>query len=166
MGIIDSFFKRIKAMRRQRSKASAIPARLPDVDEAPSDQQPMLVAFAQSTGLERKHNEDALLVMVHNSAGEESMADFALFVVADGMGGHRSGEIASAIAARTFARRLAQDTYSDLLDYEAHGHNRAPILEVFPLYLGRFDGFTQEFLDPALFAPFLDHPVTSPYIHG
>ena len=130
MGIIDSFFKRIKAMRHQRSKASAIPARLPDVDEALSDQQPILVAFAQSTGLERKHNEDALLVMVHNSAGEESMADFALFVVADGMGGHRSGEIASAIAARTFARRLAQDTYSDLLDYEAHGHNRAPILEV------------------------------------
>jgi len=43
-------------------------------------------------GLKRKHNEDSLL------AAEE----FGLFVVADGVGGRKAGELASAITVNTF----------------------------------------------------------------
>lgn len=46
---------------------------------------------ATDTGRKRKHNEDNFLVD----------RDLGLFVVADGMGGHAAGEIASAIAVRT-----------------------------------------------------------------
>ena len=45
-------------------------------------------------GLRRKHNEDSLL------ASEE----YGLFVVADGVGGRKAGELASAIAVNTFQK--------------------------------------------------------------
>ena len=43
-------------------------------------------------GLKRKHNEDSLL------AAEE----YGVFVVADGVGGRKAGELASAITVNTF----------------------------------------------------------------
>ncbi|MDP6933415.1 MAG: protein phosphatase 2C domain-containing protein, partial [Myxococcota bacterium] len=49
-------------------------------------------------GLKRHHNEDACLV-----DGEKG-----LFVVADGMGGHNAGEVASAILVDTVASRIAE----------------------------------------------------------
>jgi len=76
----------------------------------------VLVGIAQSTGLERSHNEDALFVMQGNSAGDQSLPSFGLFVVADGMGGHRAGEIASAISVRKVAHRITQDTILHLFD--------------------------------------------------
>ena len=62
------------------------------------------VGIAQHVGRVRTHNEDVLLVFTGELAGLESMPHFGLFVVADGMGGHALGEVASSIAARTVAR--------------------------------------------------------------
>ncbi|OGO15748.1 MAG: hypothetical protein A2Z14_01495 [Chloroflexi bacterium RBG_16_48_8] len=76
----------------------------------------IIVGTAQSTGLERSHNEDALFVMQGNSAGDQSLPSFGLFVVADGMGGHRAGEIASAISVRKVAHRFTQETILHLFD--------------------------------------------------
>ncbi len=76
----------------------------------------IIVGTAQSTGLERSHNEDALFVMQGNSAGDESLPSFGLFVVADGMGGHRAGEVASAISVRKVAHRITQETILHLFD--------------------------------------------------
>jgi protein phosphatase len=46
------------------------------------------------------------------------MPDFGLFVVADGMGGHRAGEVASSISVRTVARKLTSETILRLFDLE------------------------------------------------
>jgi serine/threonine protein phosphatase PrpC len=81
---------------------------------------------AQSVGVERDHNEDALFVLIGNSSGHEAIPDFGLFVVADGMGGHRSGEVASAISVNAVARRLTQDTLLRLFD--PNGRNQLPAL--------------------------------------
>jgi serine/threonine protein phosphatase PrpC len=51
-------------------------------------------------GREREHNEDTFLV-------DESLG---LFLVADGMGGHRAGEVASALARDTIERSMRETT--------------------------------------------------------
>jgi protein phosphatase len=53
---------------------------------------------ATDTGQVRKENEDAFL------------ARPTVFVVADGMGGHLAGEVASAMAVETFGERIADET--------------------------------------------------------
>lgn len=81
---------------------------------------------AQSIGVERDHNEDALFVMTGNASGHDAPPDFGLFVVADGMGGHRSGEVASAISVQAVARRLTRETVLPLMD--PHGRDDLPAL--------------------------------------
>lgn len=74
----------------------------------------VLIGTSQSTGVERAHNEDALFSMLGNASGENAVPNFGLFVVADGMGGHRSGEVASSISIRAVAQRLSRDTLLSL----------------------------------------------------
>lgn len=76
----------------------------------------ILIGTSQSTGVERAHNEDALFSLIGNGSGEHTVPDFGLFVVADGMGGHRSGEVASSISVRAVAQRLAKDSLLQLFD--------------------------------------------------
>jgi serine/threonine protein phosphatase PrpC len=87
------------------------------------------VGSAQSKGIERTHNEDALLVILGSSGGQEALPDFGLFLVADGMGGHRSGELASSISARAVARRITQESILGLFDLE-QGNTSAPLQDL------------------------------------
>ena len=50
------------------------------------------VAFLTDTGLVRKHNEDSVLIA----------PNLDLFLVADGMGGHEKGEVASSLLVNSF----------------------------------------------------------------
>jgi len=77
-----------------------------------------IIGTANAVGVERAHNEDALVVLSGNFAGQESLPDFGLYVIADGMGGHRSGEVASSLSVRTVARRLTEQTVLRLFDLE------------------------------------------------
>jgi protein phosphatase len=86
----------------------------------------ILVGLAQSVGIERTHNEDSLFVLQGNAAGLETLPEFGLYVVADGMGGHRSGEVASSVSVRAVARRLCEDSILQLLAID-------PLADVVPL---------------------------------
>lgn len=93
----------------------------PHVAAGPSDSRARrhaVIGTANATGVERSHNEDALVVLSGNFAGQESLPDFGLYVIADGMGGHRSGEVASSLSVRTVARRLTEQTLLRLFDLE------------------------------------------------
>ncbi len=84
--------------------ACGLPLR-PGVHPAPSLPPPLRLSVATRTnvGMVRKLNEDTIY------AGEFTTADGAigtLLVVADGMGGHQAGEVASTMACDTLKARL------------------------------------------------------------
>lgn len=69
---------------------------------------------AHSAGRQREHNEDALFTLTTNLVSAADNLPFGLYVVADGMGGHRQGEIASGIAVRAMASYVLQQLYLPL----------------------------------------------------
>jgi protein phosphatase len=78
----------------------------------------------------RDHNEDSLLVIMAAQDGDDTFPSFGLFVLADGMGGHRSGEVASSLATRVVAYHIAQQAYlASLVDRE-HGASQPALTEI------------------------------------
>ncbi len=62
----------------------------------------------QSVGRQREHNEDALFAMSSVMREGETEFPFGLFIVADGMGGHQHGEVASGAAIRALSGYLLE----------------------------------------------------------
>lgn len=77
--------------------------------------QQLIMGTAQSIGLQRDHNEDTICAMTSILADEITELPFGIFVVADGMGGHLHGEVASGVAARTAMQYLVSHLYLSIL---------------------------------------------------
>ncbi|MBE0697043.1 MAG: serine/threonine-protein phosphatase [Anaerolineaceae bacterium] len=75
----------------------------------------LIVSMAQSVGLQRDHNEDTLYAMQAIFADGNADLPFGIFIVADGMGGHLNGEIASGCAARAMSEYLITKLYTPFL---------------------------------------------------
>jgi len=67
------------------------------------DMQQLIAAGGQSVGKQRDLNEDSLLALTTTMAGNSGNLPFGLYVIADGMGGHQFGEVASNAAIRSVA---------------------------------------------------------------
>ena len=67
------------------------------------DLQQLVAASGQSVGKQRELNEDSLLTLTTTLAGNSGGLPFGLYIVADGMGGHQYGEVASNAAVRIVA---------------------------------------------------------------
>lgn len=65
--------------------------------------QQLISASGQSVGKQRELNEDSLLSITTTMAGNSGNLPFGLYVIADGMGGHQFGEVASNAAIRSVA---------------------------------------------------------------
>lgn len=91
-------------------------------------QPPQLISgSAQSVGRQREHNEDALFSLSATFADGSSDLPLGIFIIADGMGGHQHGEVASGVAARTMAEYLVKKLYPPLLG--AKGEAQAESLQ-------------------------------------
>lgn len=78
------------------------------------DMQQLIAATGQSVGKQREHNEDSLLAITTTLAGKTTNIPFGLYMVADGMGGHQFGEVASNAAIRVIAGQIMRKFHSYL----------------------------------------------------
>lgn len=73
------------------------------------------LGWLTDVGRVRGHNEDALFVFTGEQNAEDAAPPFALLMLADGMGGHQAGEVASSLSLRTAAYHLLSKIYLPLL---------------------------------------------------
>lgn len=71
--------------------------------KAQFDLPQLIAASGQSVGKQRELNEDSLLSLTTTLAGNSGSLPFGIYIVADGMGGHQYGEVASNAAIRIVA---------------------------------------------------------------
>ena len=87
-----------------------------DADELPTDIHYLVSGCAQSMGKQRDHNEDALYSLTTMLSSDSAQIPFGLYIVADGMGGHQHGDIASSTAVRAMAGYILRKLYLPMLD--------------------------------------------------
>ncbi|NQS91369.1 MAG: serine/threonine-protein phosphatase [Chloroflexi bacterium] len=73
------------------------------------------VGYGLSPGKQRTHNEDAFFTLTTMFSFNETELPFCLYIVADGMGGHKNGEVASELAIRTIAGTILREIYTPLM---------------------------------------------------
>jgi serine/threonine protein phosphatase PrpC len=80
------------------------------------DTQQLIVGIGQSVGKQREHNEDSLLAITSTISGNSGNVPFGIYIVADGMGGHQYGEVASNSAIRVIAGDIMRTFHSYLFN--------------------------------------------------
>ena len=81
----------------------------------------LAVGSAQSNGRQRDHNEDTLFSLTAVMADGVRDLPMGIFVIADGMGGHQMGEVASSAAARMMVDYLIKKLYTPILGVDDEG---------------------------------------------
>lgn len=127
---VNNFFQKI--LKREEAPIEE-PTLVEDTDTAPlTDEQlevitqatarlepaQLIVSSARSVGRQRDHNEDALFTFSATLAGDANSLPFGIFVIADGMGGHQQGEVASEVATRAMANHIFERLYVPLFGPE------------------------------------------------
>ncbi len=74
----------------------------------------LVSSVGQSVGKQRDHNEDSVLALTSTMSGSAESIPFGLYIVADGMGGHQFGEVASNAAIRIMGGNITKKFHSYL----------------------------------------------------
>lgn len=74
----------------------------------------LIASVGQSVGKQREHNEDSVLALTSTIVGSGESVPFGLYIVADGMGGHQFGEVASNAAIRIMGGNITRKFHSYL----------------------------------------------------
>jgi serine/threonine protein phosphatase PrpC len=116
---VNNFFNKLFGKKTQPQKKAAVvnenvvtaplsDAQLQAIKVAANKFEPpqIIVGCGQSVGKQRELNEDSLLAFTSIISGNSGSTPFGLYIVADGMGGHQYGEVASNAAIRTIAGQV------------------------------------------------------------
>ena len=87
------------------------------------------VGYATHVGRVRKRNEDSALVISSKTLGDSVLPSFGLYVVADGMGGHSDGQMASQLAVRIVARDVMKEIFTPYLQID-HSEPGKPVQSI------------------------------------
>ncbi|OQY90289.1 MAG: hypothetical protein B6D38_04695 [Anaerolineae bacterium UTCFX1] len=108
MKFFDKLFgKKEKTIVRNQDMANTAPLTEEQIQAIVSGQSPhfdmqqLVAGCGQSVGKQRELNEDSIMALTATIAGNSGNLPFGLYLVADGMGGHQFGEIASNAAIRS-----------------------------------------------------------------
>jgi PPM family protein phosphatase len=71
----------------------------------------LIIGCGQSAGLQRDINEDSLYTMSAIMSSENRNLVYGLFIIADGMGGHENGELASVVAVNAMSTYITKKLY-------------------------------------------------------
>jgi serine/threonine protein phosphatase PrpC len=74
----------------------------------------LVASVGQSVGKQRDHNEDSVLAITTTISGSTESIPFGFYIVADGMGGHQFGEVASNAAVRIMGGNIMKKFHSYL----------------------------------------------------
>jgi serine/threonine protein phosphatase PrpC len=102
-------------------------ASLPVARRTPTGLQ---VGRVSDVGHVRDHNEDVLLTLETSQLGQHVPEPLGFFALADGMGGHEAGELASALAVRVVAHHLINAIFKSYLFNEPRDASQPPLSEV------------------------------------
>jgi len=89
------------------------------------------IAAASDIGRRKKENEDSFGVFLKDSPGNQLFTEGALLVVADGLGGHMGGEIASKLAV-SIVKDVTKET---IPQPDAEGNSDNPLLALLERYV-------------------------------
>ena len=89
----------------------------------------LTVAKISDIGQIRERNEDSYLAVDVTLQNDDGLVPLGLYIVADGMGGHQKGEVASSLAAQVSAHRIMQDVFLPFLSGNEQDGSRRPINE-------------------------------------
>lgn len=78
------------------------------------DMPQFVVGCGHSVGKMRDQNEDALFTLTTNLVSDTTQLPFGLYIIADGMGGHQHGEVASGISVRSMANYVIRKLFMQL----------------------------------------------------
>lgn len=94
---------------------------------AQSSAQGLAAMASRDIGRVRETNQDSALALITTLPREGSDMTVGLFIVADGMGGHHGGEIASRLAVRTIVHQVLSELILPTLD-ETMGEALQPLM--------------------------------------
>lgn len=112
-------------MKAEQKVSVVESAQATSIQEGPS----FLVGKGSHVGKKREHNEDALFTLECTLEQNGEMVPFGLFIIADGLGGHQAGDVASALAIRVVAHSLMRQVYLPFLRDEEKDSSHRPISE-------------------------------------
>ena len=122
------FFRKLVGTKTPDEQMEVTAGRSPVKAESPpsgGDIFPFRVGALTDRGLERARNEDALFCMQTVLSVDSEILPFGMFAIADGLGGHEDGQIASEVTIRTVASYLLQTVYVPLA--AGQGQNAASV---------------------------------------
>ena len=124
---MENFIKKLFGKKNEtvRNAATTAPLSEEQIKEMLIESQriepaQLIVGSGRNVGRQRTNNEDSLFTHTSTIAVDSTSLPFGIYIVADGMGGHQNGEVASEIAVRSMGNYLMSKLYDPIFGNRPH----------------------------------------------